>query len=386
MDTLDRDTLNALLETQDDGPCVSIFVPTHEVGPETKQGSIRLKNLLSKVEQKLEAMDLSAKEIKKLLSPARKLVEDTLFWKHQQNGLAILLAPGTFHHFRLPIEVQEAAIVGHRFYMKPLLRLFSLSDHFYVLAVSQQHVRLLQCTPHSVGRVELQDAPENIDEVLQYDDPQKPSQFHTTTSPAGAEGTSAAVSYGHGDENYERHENFRRYFRAVDKSVCKTLKNRELPLVFAGVDYLFPIYQEVTKYSGLFKDFLEGSPEEVPDKDLQQKVWPIVKPVFQQHREKDESRYHQLLGTGEASNNLEDIVIAARDGRIDTLFLAAETSVPGTIDHQTNTVEQTTDSEAAAQDLLEYTAVQTYLHKGTIHTVAPDEMPDGSHAAAIYRY
>lgn len=386
MDTIDRDTLGMLLETQDDGPCVSIFVPTHEVGPEAKQGSIRLKNLLSKVERKLDTTDLSAKQVDKLLRPVRKLVDDTLFWKHQRNGLAILLAPGTFHHFRLPIEVQEAAIVGHRFYMKPLLRLFSLSDFFYVLALSQQHIRLLQCTPHSVSRVELVDAPENIAEVLQYDDPQKQGQFHTKTAPAGPDGTRSAISYGHGDENYERHENLRRYFRAVDASVCKTLKNHGIPLVFAGVDYLFPIYREVTKYTGLLEDFLEGSPETARDKELQRQVWPIVKPVFQQYREKDKSRYHQLLGTGQASSNIADIVFAARDGRIDTLFLAAETSLAGAIDHQTNTVEQNPDSEAAAEDLLEYAAVQTYLHKGAIHTVAPDEMPNGSHAAAIYRY
>ncbi len=160
MDTLDRDTLNALVQPQNERPCLSFFVPTHEVGPEAKQGSIRLKNLLLKAERKLDTLDVPAKQIEKLLKPIKKLVDDTLFWKHQQNGLAILLGPDTFHCFRLPFEVQEAAIVGQRFFIKPLLRLFSLADRFYVLALSQQHVRLLQCTPHGAGRVELRDAVE----------------------------------------------------------------------------------------------------------------------------------------------------------------------------------------------------------------------------------
>ncbi len=164
------------------------------------------------------------------------------------------------------------------------------------------------------------------------------------------------------------------------------LKNHDLPLVFAGVDYLFPVYQEVTRYSGLLDDFLEENPESLLDNELQQQAWPIAESVFQQHREKDESRYHELLSTGGASDNIEEIVFAARDGRIDTLFLATETSVPGAIDHETNTVEHNPDSEAFAEDLLDYAGVQTYLHKGTIHCLSADEMPGRTCAAAIYRY
>lgn len=386
MDTLDRDTLNALLKTRNEGPCLSFYVPTHEVGPDAKQGGNRLKNLLRKAERELEALEWSAKRIEDLLKPVSKLIDDTLFWKHQQKGLAILLGPGTLHYFGLPIEVQEAVIVGKRFYMKPLLRLLSHMDRFYVLALSQQHVRVLQCTPHSAQRVELPDAPANINEVLQYDDPQKQVQFHTEAPPAGPGGFRAAVSHGHGGENDERHENLRRYLRAVDRSVCKTLKNDGFPLVFAGVDYLFPIYQEITKYSGLSDGFVEGNPESVPDTELRERAGQILEPVFQQQREKDQSRYHELLNSGRASDNIEEIVFAARDGRIDTLFVDADASVPGVIHHDANKVQQEPDSESAAEDLLDYAAVETYLNKGTIHPLSSDQVPGRRCAAAIFRY
>ncbi len=386
METLDRDTLNALLTTQNDGPCLSIYVPTEEVGPEAIQGSIRLKNLLLESERKLQGLGWSAKQIQSFLKPARELVNDTLFWKHQQSGLVILLAPGVFRHFRLPIHVQEMASVGQRFYMKPLLRLLSTADQFYVLALSQQHVRLLLCTPHSFNRVELPDAPENIDEVLKYDDPEKQVHFHTEAPPAGASGYRAAVSYGHGDENYEQRETLRRYFRAVDRVLCKTVENHDIPLVFAGVNYLFAIYREVSRYNGLIGDIVEGNPEPLSDQQLQKKAWKTVQPVFAKRWQQQRERYHDLSGTGLAADNIEEIVLAARDGRVDTLFLAAETSLPGVIDHEANTVAQNADSTDASEDLLDYAAVQTYLHRGAVHPVETDEVPGGGWAAAIYRY
>ena len=43
MELLSREELNGLVTPQE-GPCVSIFMPTHRAGGETQQDPIRLKN------------------------------------------------------------------------------------------------------------------------------------------------------------------------------------------------------------------------------------------------------------------------------------------------------------------------------------------------------
>ena len=45
MDLLPRRELEGLI-LEREGPCVSIFLPTHRAGAETQQDPIRLKNLL----------------------------------------------------------------------------------------------------------------------------------------------------------------------------------------------------------------------------------------------------------------------------------------------------------------------------------------------------
>jgi len=49
MNLVSRNELKDLMERHQ-GPCVSIFLPTHRAGKEIQQGPIRLKNLLREAE------------------------------------------------------------------------------------------------------------------------------------------------------------------------------------------------------------------------------------------------------------------------------------------------------------------------------------------------
>jgi hypothetical protein len=87
--------LQALME-QPGGTCVSLFLPTCRAGRETRQGRIRLKNLLREAERRLLACRLRSTEVKEVLEPIRALVEDALFWRDQRDGLALFRSPDVF--------------------------------------------------------------------------------------------------------------------------------------------------------------------------------------------------------------------------------------------------------------------------------------------------
>jgi hypothetical protein len=59
-------------------------------------------------------------------------------------------APDVFRHYRLPFPFQEFVVVTERFHVKPLLPLLSGDGQFYLLALSQNGVRVLQGT-HGQG-------------------------------------------------------------------------------------------------------------------------------------------------------------------------------------------------------------------------------------------
>lgn len=116
MNILSRDDLRTLIRKHE-GPCVSVYMPTHRVGREVQQDPIRLKNLLGKAEDRVVAGGVRAPEARELLEPAEMLLHDGLFWQHQSDGLAIFISPEMFHHYRLPFDFEELVVVAGRFHI-----------------------------------------------------------------------------------------------------------------------------------------------------------------------------------------------------------------------------------------------------------------------------
>jgi release factor family 7 len=94
-----------------------------------------------------------------------------------------------YHLIRLPEEFGELVVVADRFHVKPLLTLLAAAHRFYVLALSQNQVRLLAGTPHGVREVELAGVPQSLREALKYDDLEKELGLHV----AGRGGPGAQV-------------------------------------------------------------------------------------------------------------------------------------------------------------------------------------------------
>ena len=251
MDILARDELRTLTK-EPEGLCVSIYMSTHRTGFEIQQDPIRLKNLLGEVEEHLVAGDLRTPEAQELLGPAEKLLQDGLFWQRQSDGLAIFLSPEQFRYYRLPFGFEDLVVVSDRFHAKPLLSLFSGDGRFYLLALSQNEVRLLQCTRYSVSEVDLEGTPKSLAEALRYNDPEKRLQFHTSTLTPGGKGERPAIFHGHGMASADDPKDYiLRYFRQVDAGLRDLLRDEQAPLILAGVDYLLPIYAVLDSTPGL---------------------------------------------------------------------------------------------------------------------------------------
>ena len=193
MNVLTRNNLKLLMEIHR-GPCVSVFMPMHRSGPETQQDLIRFKNLIREAEERLMARGIPAPEAKKLLESGHTLLQGDPFHQHQSDGLAMFLSVEMFRTYLLPFVFKELVIVADRFHIRPLLPLFSGDGRYYILALSQNKVRLLQGTHYSVNEVSLADVPKNLAETLRDDDSWKELQMHSGTS--GGQGTFSSVTHG----------------------------------------------------------------------------------------------------------------------------------------------------------------------------------------------
>ena len=383
MDVLSRTELKTLLEKRGEW-CVSLYLPTHRAGRDIQQDPIRLKNLLRNAEERLLASGLRAVEARSLLAPAQELLQDEMFWRHQSDGLVLFLSPTEFHSYRLPLQFAELEVVTDRFHVKPLLPLIQSGQRFFVLALSQNKVRLLECSQHHVDEANLENVPTSLAEALKYDDPEKQLQFHTGT-PSG-QGQRAAMFHGHGVGVDDAKDRILRYFHQVNKGLQTVLQDERAPLILAGVEYLLPIYREANTYTHLVSEGITGNPDTLPAQDLHQQAWAIVQPLLQKAQADAVAQYRQLAGTKRASDTLEEIVPAAYHGRVECLFVAVGIQQWGTFDAADNTVHVHEATEPGDEDLLDFAAVQTFLNGGIVYAVPLPEVPDHARLAAVFRY
>jgi hypothetical protein len=307
-------------------------------------------------------------------------LQGDLFHQHQSDGLAMFLSPEVFRYYLLPFVFKELVIVTDRFHIRPLLPLLSGDGRYYILALSQNKVRLLQGTHYSVNEVSLADVPKNLAETLRDDDSWKELQMHSAIS---GKGKLSAIT--HGDE-VDRKENIRRYFRRIDKGLHELVRDERVPLVLAGVDYLHPIYKEVNTYPHLMEAGVGGNPERLSAKELHAQSWTVVRPYFQKAQDEAVDQYKQFISSGRASNRVRKIILAASHGRIELLFVIPDLQQWGTFDPGTDEIHLHKKEKTGDEDLLEFAAIQTLLNGGTVYLVGAEKMPESDPLAAVFRY
>ncbi|CEJ44690.1 baeRF3 domain-containing protein [Umezakia ovalisporum] len=387
MTILSHDQLKILLDNSQ-SPCISLYIPMQKAGPEIRQNPIRFKNLIREAEQRLDAMGMRHTEAVEFLKPAKEL-DTTDFWENQNKGLAIFISPQMFRYYRLPMEFQELVFVSNRFHVKPLLHLINSDGKFYLLALSQKDIRFFQGTGYSLDEVEVENMPRSMNEALMEDDIQKGVQHRIGTSRGGTANPFQQPGDFHGQgspDRDKRQEDILQFCHAVDKAVHEKIRGDNTPLLLAGVEYLFPIYQEANTYPYLVEQGITGNTAVMKPEELHQLAWPIVEPLFHQNQQSAIKLYEQLAGTGTTSSDVKEIVSATYCQRVDSMFVPMDRQIWGKFNPDTMTVDLHSEPEPNDEDMLDLAAIQTLINGGKVYTVHSEQMPNGAPLAAIFRY
>jgi Bacterial archaeo-eukaryotic release factor family 3 len=382
MPILNREELHSLAGKQNDH-CVSIYLSTHPAQAETRQNTIRLKNLLREAENRLLALGLWASKAHELLKPAQQLLEQESFWQHQSDGLALFLTEDFFRHYTLPLRFPKLAVVTDRFHLKPLLRYFTSDGQFYLLAPSQNRVRVFQGSRYSLTEIFLEGAPVSMADPPAEEEPQEILQLHTS-APSG--GISVAVLHDRVREDEVLKYRLLRFFRRIDASLRDLLREERAPLLVAGAEYLHRIYRSVATYPHTLIEGIHGDPERMQLEELHMEAWAIVQPYYRRARREAEELYWELTGTGKTTNRVSEAAVAAAHGRIATLFLQVNVQSWRSFDAEQNAGTPRANAQPGDEDLLDLMALRTLATGGTVITLPPEEMPEISPVAAIFRH
>ncbi|MGE5439108.1 MAG: hypothetical protein ACM3UR_04570, partial [Bacteroidota bacterium] len=254
MDQLNLDELKMLTQERK-WPCVSIYIPTSRRGTEVIQASIRLKNQLRDIDRQLKEKDVNPLLINEILTPAQDVVDDEFFWNHQEDSLAIFLAKGESHMYRLAINIDEQSNISNRFFIKPLIPALSQINAFYIMFLDRKNLKLFRANPFGYEEVDLKNVVTNMDDALQLDESE---QREFRGAEGGAHRASLYVGPGYGTDDAKKEKDIRRFFQRADKGIFNTVKGENLPMVLSGVEYLLPIFKSASSYPNIAEEGVAG--------------------------------------------------------------------------------------------------------------------------------
>lgn len=384
MKLLTIEIIQDLLAVEQD-VCLSLYMPTQRSYPEKQQNPIRYKNLLRQMEESLLKKYPPA-EVQKHLEPLQALLDDNELWIYPPNGLAIFSSKGIFEVVGLHEPVSEMAIVADSFHTKPLRQYLQSTDHYHVLAINQNDYRLYEGNRHMLNEVELgEDVPKNLVEALGEE---LTDNFSNVASYGSTGQGPAPAHHGHGGRKDELEKDAERFFRIIAGVIEeKYSKPTGWPLILAALPEHHHLFHQVSKNPYLLKEGIAQNPNALSVDELNTKAWQIMEPEYNHQLDKTVNRFQQAKAHGKGSDDIDDIAVAAVEGRVDILLVEADRMIAARVTNLITGNIQPRDLEnPKIDDLLDDMGELVTKMGGQVMVLPPEKMPSESGLAAIFRY
>ncbi|NLR68754.1 hypothetical protein HGH92_30915 [Chitinophaga varians] len=313
-------------------PAVTILVSTHRTFPDNKQDSIHLKNLITQVEKELyEQFD------KRIVWPVLDKIKETeksINHDYNLDTLAIFASPDSIQVKRLPVTTTDRYVIGDRFEIRPLLKAVQQSEHYYIISVSRQKIRLLEAFNDEI-----------VSEVKNKDFPYLNNYY--TTDPM-------RLKHDQIVDNL-----LKEFFNTADKRFKKYYEENPLPVILLGEERNLAFYQEIMDIRGLVIGTHHGSFDDTSDPDIAKVTFPVI----QQYIAGKQDAALQAINAAQSAQrllvDLNDIYTAAENGQADTLYIGQTYLPTGHIDKGVITLGNGNGSTDVTLPVID-----TVLHKG----------------------
>ena len=365
-------------------PCLSLYQPTFRQFPDSQQNPVRYRNLLRQLKESLEQKHRN-QNFGSLLDPFDRLADDSAFWAHPQDGIAVFAAPGFAHVEKLQRQVPELVVVNDHLYVRPLVRVFQSEDTYQILALDRESVRMYEGNRYVIDEIVMAPSvPRTINEAL---GPSVSMQGLQRTAPfaAGRGGQAVQAHHGHGSKMDEVLLDMERFFRAVDRAVTEAhSKPSTLPLILAALPEYHAHFRELSHNPYLLDEGLQVNAVAISPDELRDQAWRLMEPRYHARLQQLLDMYHAAKARGLATDDLTHAIEFATDGRVGTLLVEADRRIPG---HVEGRMPRRVDRDAPGEgDILDDLA-ERVLKTGGQAIIAPrGSMPTDTGLAAVFRY
>lgn len=348
--------------------CISIYVPTTPLTQKIGEARLKFRHLISEAVKQSEDAGHDKKETGLIETSLLHLAEDDNFWRVQANSLAVFATPKGVTSFRLGNKLEASVDVSDRFYLLPLLRAVTFPHEAFILALSENGVRLVQMfSDMPAKKVKVPGLP-------------KDAASHAGKSTINDKSAFTRIQ---GEEGQRvRHLS---YLRAIDAALRPILSGRDTPLIIAAVDPLAHLYPHVNTYHRMAEEVIRVSPDRTKDSELARLAIPVLDALYADELKTSEAAFDARASSGHTATDLTDVARAATFGAVDTLFADMNDTRPGQIDDK-GRVTFAAEDTAGNYRLVDEVARRVIVNGGRVIAVRSGEVPGGRSVGAILRY
>lgn len=315
-----------------EGPVVSIYFPTHQLSSKLKIDQTTFKNLLKEAKTKLNAIT-DSKTTQRILEPLEELLVEPSFWIYNQEACAIFANQKEVVVYRLFEDVKEKVVVASSVYIKPLVRIYQLKHHYFIIGLTQERFELFEVFNENISPFAMDKSiKKTVEEVLGTE---KTESYLSASSYGGV--SNRGIHHGHGGQKEENDIDAERFFRYVDKTISENISSiQSLPMILCTLKQNQQHYRRYAKDANLLHNPIETNFESLSLSELKEKGDEIINSYKTSYFKTLLNQGQSAVDSSRYTTKIEDIVRAINESKIQKLYILENKKLEGSIDWDTN--------------------------------------------------
>ncbi len=350
------------LATEKNAPCVSISLNTHRTHPNSEQDKITLKRLLKEAKDRVIA-EFGKREVAQLLENI-ETVGDEIDVNYNLDSSHIFLSNDTKEVIKSSWEsTNEGVQIAKGFDVRAIVKMFSRSENYLVMLLSQSGVHLYEAIDDSI-----------VKEIRNDDFPFTENSHYNTN----ADKTS---------DSKHLDDLVREFLNKVDKALLNVNLETNLKCVVIATSDNYVRLQQVADKPSIYLGHDNIDYNNVAEHQIVHQSWNLVKELVKHSRSEAISEMKEAVGLGLVLTDLQEIYQAAIDGRGELLIVHQDFSQPVLMqDERSFTITDFNTTEPGVEDITSKIAWEVLVKKGRVHFTSQDEIADLGEIVLKTRY
>lgn len=276
-------------------PALSLTMPTHRPAPDSAQDALRLRNLVSEAERRLDADPAVSREARTAIKAQLARAVEELDPRRRLDGLVILATADEHQFWLLPRTAPERVVFSDTYLTRNLVAAKALAEPYWALTVAADHATLWGGTADSVHQEQTGGFP--LTAPQEKPNPQREEQIGDTPSTFSDEET-------------------RIFLRSVDEKLRAVLAADPRPLYLVGLAPALALLDEVggTTKSAVSR-VTKGVPADVSPSNLLKELAPALDKRRAEVAAEVAAKLDDAHGSRTYAGGLDEVWAAVREGR-----------------------------------------------------------------------